>query len=64
MIDLCNEQATGMRVYVVVVERNKLPNLCIFFDLTDLEVSINNMKCISSSIAGRVHKNFNSLAIL
>ena len=48
---------------MVVTERNKLPNVCLSFDLTNLEVSANNMEWISSSMAYKAHKYFNSMPI-
>ena len=44
LTDLCQEEASWLRVYVVVIERNKLSNVCLSFDVTDLEVSSNNME--------------------
>ena len=63
LIDLCHEEGPGLRVYVVVNERNKLLNASLSFDLTDLEVLANNMEWISSSITSRVNKYFNNFPI-
>ena len=60
---MCQEEASWLRVYMVVTERNKLPNVCLSFDLTDMEVSTNNMGWISRSIARKAHKYFNLLPI-
>ena len=48
---------------MVVNERNKLPNACFSFDLTNLDISTNNMDWISSSITSRANKYFNNLPI-
>ena len=65
MTDLCQEEASsgGLRVYVVVTECNRLPNVCLSFDLIDLEVLANNMEWISSSMADKAQKYFKSLPI-
>ena len=60
---MCQEEASWLRVYMVVTERNKLPNVCLSFDLTNLEVSANNMEWISSSMADKAQKYFKSLPI-
>ena len=56
-------EALGLRVYVVVVERNKLPAIGFSFDLTYLEVTTSNMPQISNSIEVKAHKYFKSLPI-
>ena len=61
--DLCHEEALGLRVYVIIAERNTLPKLGFSFDLMDLEVSGSNMARISSSIEVKAHKYFNSLPV-
>ena len=43
LTDLCHEEALGLRVYVIIAERNKLPKVGFSFDLMDLEVSASNM---------------------
>ena len=63
LTDLCHEEALGLRVYVIIGERNKLLKLGFSFDLMDLEVSASNMARISSSIEVKAHKYFNSLPV-
>ena len=63
LIDLSHEKALGLRVYVVVAERNKLSTIGFSFDLTDLEVTTNNMPRISNFIEVKAHKYFHSLPI-
>ena len=48
---------------MVVTECNRLPNVCLSFDLIDLEVLANNMEWISSSMAYKAHKYFNTMPI-
>ena len=63
LTDLCHEEALGLRVYVIIGERNKLLKLGFSFDLMNLEVSTSNMARISSSIEVKAHKYFNSLLV-
>ena len=63
LTDLCHEEGLGLRVYVVINERNKLSNANLSFDLTYLEVSANNMECIWSSITNKAHKYSTNLPI-
>ena len=63
LTDLCQEEALGLTVYVVLIEHKKLPNVCLSFDLTVLELLANNMEWISRSIVDSAHKYFNSLPI-
>ena len=63
LTDFCHEEALGLRVYVIIAERNKLLKLGFSFDLLDLEVSASNMARISSSIEVKAHKYFNSLPV-
>ena len=60
---MCHEIALGLRVYVIIAERNKFPKVGFSFDLTNLEVSANNVAQISNSIEVKAHKYFNSLSI-
>ena len=63
LTDLSQGEALGLRVYVVVAERNKLPAIGFSFDLTDLEVTTSNMPRISNFIEVKAHKYFHSLPI-
>ena len=63
VIDLCHGEALRLRVYVVVAEQNKLSTISFSFDLTDLEVTTNNMPRIFSSIEVKEHKYFNTLPL-
>ena len=56
LTDLCHEETLGLRVYVIIGERNKLLKLGFSFDLMNLEVSTSNMARISSSIEVKAHK--------
>ena len=60
---LCHEEALGLRVYVIIAERNKLLKVGFSYDLMDLEVSASNMAWISSSIEVKAHKYFNNQQI-
>ena len=61
--DLSHGEGLGLRVYVVVAERNKLSAIGFSFNLTDLEVTTSNMPRISNSIEVKAHKYFKSLPI-
>ena len=63
LTDLSQGEALGLRVYVIVAERNKLPAIGFSFDLTDLEVTTSNMPRISNFIEVKAHKYFRSLPI-
>ena len=63
LTDLSQGEALGLRVYVIVAERNKLLAIGFSFDLTDLKVTTSNMPRISNFIEVKAHKYFRSLPI-
>ena len=40
LTNLCHEEVLGLRVYVVIAKYNKLPNVCLSFDMTDLRFQL------------------------